>query len=107
MVSSREASVHELALRPQELSLLAGGGGLLRSASEGGGVAQFPSAMSAAPPEEASGSAAWNARYNTFPAASSMPVGSALLPIRSVPVPQMCIVQKSAMCAHLTCSGFG
>jgi hypothetical protein len=66
----------------QELSLLAGGGGMLRTASEGtGGVAQFASSMSVAP-ENASGSAPWNVKYDTFPAAASMPIGNTILPIR-------------------------
>ncbi len=55
---------------------------MLRTASEGtGGVAQFASSMSVAP-ENASGSAPWNVKYDTFPAAASMPIGNTILPIR-------------------------
>ena len=59
----------------QELSLLAGNK-LQRQGSEDlSGMAQFSSAMSAAPPEEP----AWNAKFNTFPMAASLPMP----PVRS------------------------
>ncbi len=57
----------------QELSLLAGGGDMCRSGSEEIGVAQFASTMSV--PQDA----AWSARFNTFPMASSLPTLSPLL----------------------------
>ena len=64
----------------QELSLLAGGGGMLRSASlDVGGVAQFASTLSV-PPD-----ASWTAGLSTFPAAASMPLSNHILPIRHAP----------------------
>ena len=79
----------------QELSLLAGNK-LQRHGSEDlSGMAQFSSAMSAAPPEEP----AWNAKFNTFPMAASLPMP----PVRSALNSGCCLSVCKRICHEDCC----